>query len=103
VVEVKVAAKLEAAVVIGVLQERVKVEVFESAFVAKAEAKVECIGLEPVSTLRAKNMSRYIHHPHRCYRMVAVHCPFAAAVAARSAVGLAVAAHSVRTTASNVA
>lgn len=53
-VEVKVAAELEAAVVVGVLQEGVEVEVFESAFVAKAEAKVECVGLTTVSTLRAK-------------------------------------------------
>jgi len=51
VVEVKVAAELEAAVVVGILQEGVEVKVLESAFVAEAEAEVECVGLVVVSTL----------------------------------------------------
>lgn len=82
-VEVEVAAESKSAVVVGVLQEGVKVEVLEGAFFTKAETEVESNSLDSVSACLQVHKSGYLRpfHQARC-RMVEDHCPWVAAAAA---------------------
>jgi hypothetical protein len=53
VIEIEVAAKIEAGVVVGILEEGVKVKILERAFFTKVKAEIESRWLRTVSLCRA--------------------------------------------------